>query len=140
MEANKKKNSDENQNHEDCHYRKNDFVNGNRQGVIFATYPLGPESPSPATLRMLPALTPGGILTLILFLIRTRPSPEHLRQFSEMISPSPPQFGHTETYDMMKEKGVNKLSFMEVGEQMKFRHHTRTCENKPNGVCSVLIT
>lgn len=99
MEANKKKNSNENQNHEDCNYRKNDFVTGNRQGGIFATYPLGPESPSPATLRMLPGLTPGGILTLMLFLIRTRPSPEHFRQFSEMISPSPPQFGHTETYD-----------------------------------------
>lgn len=61
------------------------------------TYPLGPASPSLATLRILPLLTPGGTLTLISFLIRVRPSPEHFRQYSEMTSPLPPHFGHTDT-------------------------------------------
>ena len=41
------------------------------------TYPLGPASPSPETLRILPGLTPGGTLTLIFFLTRIRPSPLH---------------------------------------------------------------
>lgn len=61
------------------------------------TYPFGPASPSPATLRILPAVTPGGTLTLIFFLIRIRPSPEHFRQYSDITSPFPPQLGHTET-------------------------------------------
>jgi hypothetical protein len=49
------------------------------------------------TLKILPELTPGGTLTFIVFLTRMRPSPLHLRQLSDMTSPSPPQFGHTET-------------------------------------------
>ena len=61
------------------------------------TYPLGPASPSPSTRRILPLLTPGGTLTLISFLTRTRPSPAQLRQYSDMTSPFPPQVGHTET-------------------------------------------
>ena len=71
------------------------ITNAKNQNSI--TYPLGPASPSPATLRILPTLTPGGTLTLIFFLTRIRPSPEHFRQYSEITSPSPPQFGHTET-------------------------------------------
>lgn len=65
--------------------------------IIKKAYPLGPASPSPATLNILPELTPGGILTLIFFLTRRRPFPLHLPQYSDMTSPSPPQFGHTET-------------------------------------------
>lgn len=60
-------------------------------------YPFGPASPSPTTRRILPLLTPGGIFTLMSFLTRTRPAPEHLRHDSDIISPSPPQFGHIET-------------------------------------------
>lgn len=64
---------------------------------INAAYPLGPASPSPATLKMLPGLTPGGTLTFMFFLTRMRPSPLHLRQNSDITSPFPPQLGHIET-------------------------------------------
>lgn len=75
-----------------------DFHNEKRLDINIKTaYPLGPASPSPVTLRILPELTPGGTLTLIFFLTRIRPSPLHLRQYSDMTSPSPPQLGHTET-------------------------------------------
>lgn len=67
-------------------------------------YPFGPASPSPATLRILPLLTPGGILTLISLLTRIRPSPEHFRQYSEITSPTPPQFGQTETWSHKNDK------------------------------------
>lgn len=67
-------------------------------------YPFGPASPSPRTRRVLPLLTPGGIFTLISFLTRTRPSPEHFLQYSEMTSPSPTQVGQIETYKIRKKK------------------------------------
>jgi hypothetical protein len=63
-----------------------------------SAYPFGPASPSPRTRRVLPLLTPGGIFTLISFLTRIRPSPEHFLQYSEMTSPSPAQVGQIETY------------------------------------------
>ena len=69
----------------------------NIQSKCFA-YPFGPASPSPRTRRVLPLLTPGGIFTLISFLTRIRPSPEHFLQYSEMTSPSPAQVGQIETY------------------------------------------
>jgi hypothetical protein len=69
-----------------------------KHSVCAFTYPLGPASPSPRTRRVLPLLTPEGIFTLISFLTRIRPSPEHFLQYSEMTSPSPEQVGQIETY------------------------------------------
>jgi hypothetical protein len=69
-----------------------------KHSVKCFAYPFGPASPSPRTRRVLPLLTPGGIFTLISFLTRIRPSPEHFLQYSEMTSPSPAQVGQIETY------------------------------------------
>lgn len=69
---------------------------------IISTYPFGPASPSPRTRSVLPLLTPGGTLSLMSFLTRTRPSPEHLRQYSDITSPSPPHVGQIDTFHDIK--------------------------------------
>ena len=56
--------------------------------------PPGPTSPSWASWTRVPVSTPGGIFTVIERRERTRPSPEHSRHGSGMISPYPRQAAH----------------------------------------------
>ena len=51
--------------------------------------PLGPTSPSPESWMRVPVSTPGGICTVRVRRVRTRPSPEHSWQGWVMVVPNP---------------------------------------------------
>jgi hypothetical protein len=56
---------------------------------------------------------------LISFLTRTRPSPEHFLQYSEMTSPSPTHVGQIETYKIRKRKALMQQRKIVINNQIE---------------------